>query len=306
MGENPMMSEPNLNRTREEVENCEFIAAQDLFINESGAYADVFLPATSWAEKDGTFTNTDRRVQRVRQAIPPRGKAMPDWKILSALAKKVEQRLGVKSSAYWEYAHPSEIMDEMGTLVDDYRGVKYSRIEKVGLQHPVPDENHPGTPDLFLEDFPRGKGKFHPLDYRPNAEMPDDDFPLVLNTGRVLEHWHGGSMTRHSHLNDLFPEALVEIHPADAARLGIADRGAVRVTSRRGSIVLRANVTQKTTEGVVFIPFHFAEAAANELTIDKLDPLAKIPEFKAAVVRVSKASENELANPAVTLKRGRY
>jgi formate dehydrogenase alpha subunit len=306
MGENPMMSEPNLNHTRKEMEACEFIVAQDLFINETGSYADVFLPAVSWAEKDGTFTNTDRRVQRVRKAIEPRGNAMADWQILSKLAKKIETRLGVTHSAFWDYSHPSEILEEMGSLVPDYAGVKYPRIEKVGLQHPVYDDEHPGTPDLFLEDFPRGKGKFHPLEYRPNAEMPDDDYPLVLNTGRVLEHWHGGSMTRHSHLDDLYPEALVEIHPADAAQLGVIDRDPVRVTSRRGSIVLRAKVTAKTTQGVVFIPFHFAEAPANELTTDKLDPLALIPEFKAGVVRVSKARDEELSSPVDGKKRGRY
>ncbi len=306
MGENPMMSEPNLNHTRTEMEALEFIAAQDLFLNESTAYADVFLPATSWAEKDGTFTNTDRRVQRVRQAIAPRGASMPDWQIICELGKRIEQRLGRPQSAYWNYSDPSEILAEMGRLVPDYAGVTYARIDQVGLQTPVPDESHPGTPDLFLEKFPRGKGKFHPLDYRPNAESPDADYPLVLNTGRVLEQWHGASLTRHSHLDDLYPEALVEIHPADAARLGIQDRQAVRVTSRRGSIVLRAKVTKKTTCGVVFIPFHFFEAAANELTLDKLDPLAKIPEYKAAAVRVAPASEAELFHPEVGQPRGRY
>ena len=306
MGENPMMSEPNLNHTRTEMEALEFIAAQDLFLNESTAYADVFLPATSWAEKDGTFTNTDRRVQRVRQAIAPRGESKPDWQIICELGKRIEQRLGRPQSAYWNYADPSEVLAEMGRLVPDYAGVTYARIENVGLQTPVPDESHPGTPDLFLEKFPRGKGKFHPLEYRPNAESPDADYPLVLNTGRVLEQWHGASLTRHSHLDDLYPEALVEIHPTDAAPLGIQDRQAVRVTSRRGSIVLRAKVTRKTTCGVVFIPFHFFEAAANELTLDKLDPLAKIPEYKAAAVRVAPASEAELFHPEVGQPRGRY
>jgi formate dehydrogenase alpha subunit len=306
MGENPMMSEPNLNNTRREMEALEFIAAQDLFINESGAYADVFLPSAAWAEKDGTFTNTDRRVQRVRQAIAPRGQARPDWQIVSDLARRVEQRLGRERSAYWDYRHPSEVLEEMGGVVPDYAGIKYARIEKQGLQTPVLDDNHEGTPFLFAEKFPRGRGKFHPLDYRPNAEFPDDDYPLVLNTGRVLEHWHGGTLTRHSQLDDLYPEALVEIHPADAARLKIEDQQPVRVSSRRGSIVLRAKVTQKTTLGVVFIPFHFAEAAANELTLDQLDPQAYIPEYKAAAVRVVPASEAELYRPEAHQLRGRY
>ncbi|MEJ2598553.1 MAG: formate dehydrogenase subunit alpha [Anaerolineales bacterium] len=306
MGENPMMSEPNLNNTRREMEALEFIVAQDLFINESGAFADVFLPSAAFAEKDGTFTNTDRRVQRVRQAIPPRGQSRPDWQIICDLAKRVEQRLGRTTSAYWDYSHPSEILEEMGSVVPAYAGVKYDRIEKQGLQTPVFDDTHEGTPYLFAESFPRGPGKFHPLDYRPNAESTDDDFPLVLNTGRVLEHWHGGTLTRHSQLDDLYPEALVEIHPADAAHLKIEDQQPVRVTSRRGSIVLRAHVTEKTTIGVVFIPFHFFEAAANELTLDKLDPQALIPEFKAAAVRVTPATKAELYRPEAHQPRGRY
>jgi formate dehydrogenase alpha subunit len=305
MGENPMMSEPNLNHTRKKIEQLEFLAVQDLFLNETTSYADVFLPATSWAEKDGTFTNTDRRVQRVRKAIEPRGQSRADWEIICDLAKRVEQKLGRARSAGWEYSHPSEILAEMGTVVPEYAGVKYARIEKVGLQTPVWDDQHPGTPYLFTEKFPRGLGKFHPLEYNPNAEPTDDEYPLVLSTGRVLEHWHGGTITRHSKLDDLYPEALVDIHPQDAARLKIADGQAVRVTSRRGSIVLRAKVTGKTTPGVVFIPFHFAEAAANELTLDKLDPLAKIPEYKAAAVRVTPAREEELPF-AFSQPRGRY
>jgi len=307
MGENPMMSEPNLNHTREKMEDLEFIVAQDIFINESGAYADVFLPATAWAEKDGTFTNTDRRVQRVRQAITPRGQSRPDWKILCDLAQRIEKRLGRPESAFWSYAHPSEVLEEMGRLVPDYAGVKYERLEHEGLQTPVPDDNHPGTPILFTKTFPRGRGKFHPLDYTPSAEMPDDEYPLILTTGRVLEHWHGGSMTRHSQLNTLFPHPLVEINPADATTLGIIDGAAVRVTSRRGTVVLRANVTTKTTPGVVFIPFHFAEGAANLLTNDVVDPLAKIPEYKACAVRVTLARDEELPTPEdAKHRRGRY
>jgi predicted molibdopterin-dependent oxidoreductase YjgC len=179
-------------------------------------------------------------------------------------------------------------------------------LEKEGLQTPVPDEHHPGTPILFEKTFPRGRAKFHPLNYNPSAEPTDDEFPLILTTGRVLEHWHGGAMTRHSHLDDLYPEALMEINPADAAPLGLKDKQAARVTSRRGSIVLRATVTPKANPGVVFIPFHFYEAAANILTIDILDPLAKIPEYKACAVRVSPASESELVDSEARQTRGRY
>lgn len=306
MGENPMMSEPNLNHTRHKLEQLEFIVAQDIFINESGAFADVFLPAVSWAEKDGTFTNTDRRVQRVRKAIPPRGQARADWQIICDLAKRLEARLGRPNSAYWDYQDPSEIMREISSVVPEYRGVTYPRIEKEGLQVPAWDENHPGTPYLFADTFPRGRGKFHPLEDARMAEMPDEDYPLILTTGRVLEHWHGGTITRHSWLDDLFPEALMEINPADAARLQVSDGSAVRVTSRRGSIALRTKVTQKTTPGVVFIPFHFSEAAANLLTQDVLDPQAKIPEYKACAVRVSPANESELVNPEARQVRGRY
>jgi formate dehydrogenase alpha subunit len=306
MGENPMMSEPDLTHTRQKMEQLEFLAAQDLFMSESAAFADVFLPAASFAEKDGTFTNTDRRVQRVRKAFEPIGTARPDWEIICDLAKRLEARLGRSSSAYWDYTHPFEVLEEMGRTVPAYAGVKYHRIEKVGLQTPVHDDNHPGTPYLFSKDFPRGKGKFHPLEYIPNAEMPDEDYPLVLSTGRVLEHWHGGSMTRPSWMDDLYPEARIDIHPADANRLNIEDGDSVRVTSRRASIVLRATVTEKTTIGVVFIPFHFWEAAANLLTKDVVDPQAKIPEYKAAVVRVTKAREEELTHQKDPQPRGRY
>lgn len=306
MGENPMMSEPNLNHTRHQLEQLEFVVAQDLFLNESGAFADVFLPATSWAEKEGTFTNTDRRVQRVRRALPPRGQARPDWEILCDLAERLERRLGRSGTARWDYPHPSEILAEMGRLVPEYAGITYDRIEHEGLQHPVWDARHPGTPVLFEGTFPRGRAKFHPLAFRPAAETPDREFPFFLTTGRVLEHWHGGSMTRHSKLDELYPEALVEVHPQDAERLGLHDRETVRVSSRRGTVVLRATVTTRTTPGVVFIPFHFREAAANILTNDVLDPMAKIPEYKACAVRIAKADPSELARPVTPQPRGRY
>jgi formate dehydrogenase alpha subunit len=303
MGENPMMSEPNLNHARHMIEQLEFLAAQDLFINESGAYADVFLPAASWAEKEGTFTNTDRRVQRVRKALEPRGQARADWEIICDLAGRIEKKLARSRSAFWAYESVAEVLEEMGRLVPEYAGVKYRRIEKQGLQTPVWDDNHPGTPYLFAESFPRGRGKFYDIDYVPSVEMPDEEYPFILTTGRLLEHWHGGTLTRHSKLDDLYPHARIEINPADAARLKIEDDQAVRVSSRRGTVVLRAWVTQRTTVGVVFIPMHFAEAAANLLTIDALDPLAKIPEYKACAVRIVAAGKEELP-PTVT--RGRY
>jgi formate dehydrogenase alpha subunit len=245
MGENPMMSEPNLNHTRHMMEQLEFLAVQDLFINESGAFADVFLPAASWAEKEGTFTNTDRRVQRVRKALEPRGQSRPDWEIVCDLAGRIERKLGRSQTAFWAYQTPDEVLEEMGRVVPEYAGVKYRRIEKLGLQTPVWDDSHPGTPYLFAESFPRGRGKFHTLEYVPSVEMPDEEYPFILTTGRLLEHWHGGTLTRHSKLDDLYPEARIEINPADGARLKIEDGQAVRVSSRRGSIVLRAWVTQR-------------------------------------------------------------
>jgi len=305
MGENPMMSEPNLNLTRHHMQQLEFLVAQDIFINESGAFADVFLPATPFAEKDGTFSNTDRRVQRVRAAHPPRGQARPDWQIICDLARRLEARLG-RPSANWDYSGPEEILREMAGVNQDYAGITYERIDQVGLIYPVPDLNHPGTPTLFTDSFPRGPGKFHSLDYVPVMEEVDDEFPFILTTGRVLEHWHGGTMTRHSALNDAYPEARVEIHPADAEIHGIRTGDPVRVQSRRGEVVLRATVTEKTSVGVLFIPFHFAEAAANLLTNDALDPQAKIPEFKACAVQVFPAREGDLANPEAVVERGRY
>ncbi|MBI5954030.1 MAG: formate dehydrogenase subunit alpha [Chloroflexi bacterium] len=305
MGENPMMSEPNLNETRKHMEQLEFLVAQDIFLTESAAYADVFLPATPFAEKDGTFSNTDRRVQRVRAAHPPRGQARVDWQIICDLALRLELRLGL-DSAKWDYSGPEQILREMADVNPDYTGVTYDRIDKTGLIYPVPDLTHPGTPTLFTESFPRGLGKFHPLDYVPVMEAADDEYPFILTTGRVLEHWHGGSMTRNSSLDEAFPEARVEIHPADADIHGIRNGDPVKVQSRRGEVVLRATVTEKTTVGVVFIPFHFVEAAANLLTNDALDPQAKIPEFKACAVQVFPARESDLPNPENMVQRGRY
>lgn len=307
MGENPMMSEPNLNETSKHMQNLEFLVAQDLFLNESSAFADVFLPATPFAEKNGTFTNTDRRVQRVRAALPPRGFSRPDDQIICDLALRIEKRLARPiQSAGWMYTDPSEIFAEMASVVPDFAGITYERIEKQGIQYPAWDNEHPGTPTLFTETFPRGAGKFIPIDYIPAMEPVDDEFPFILTTGRVLEHWHGGTMTRHSTLDSLSPYPFVEIHPADAEIHGIADNMPVKVSSRRGSIILRANITEKSPVGVIFIPFHFSEAAANLLTNDALDPQALIPEFKACAVQLfpARGSDADLFEAAPT--RGKY
>lgn len=306
MGENPMMTEPNLNETRHHMEQLEFLVAQDVFINESGAFADVILPATSWAEKDGTVNNTDRRVQRVRRAIAPRGQSRPDWEIICDVATRIEQRLGRPNSARWNYAEPEEVFREMADVSTMFKGITYQRLEGVGLQYPVWDENHSGTPFLFEESFPSGRGQFFPLEYIPIAEPPDDEYPFILTTGRLLEHWHGGTMTRHSQLDALYPEALVEIHPIDADQLALKTGDAVRVASRRGEVVAHARVTEKTTPGVIFIPMHFAEAAGNLLTIDVLDAQAKIPEFKACAVKIQIAREEDLFMGVEPVARGRY
>ncbi len=211
----------------------------------------------SWAEKDGTFTNTDRRVQRVRQALPPRGDTRPDWQILCSLAKRIENRLDLPVSAGWDYQSPEEIMAEISSGSVEYAGIRYERIEKTGLQVPVWDEHHPGTPFLFAEEFPRGRGKFHPLEFVPPVEDTNDEYPYILTTGRVLEHWHGGSMTRHSQLDVLNPEALVEINPVDAELLGVLDGQSVRVASRRGSIVLRGKGQRNDQCGCCIHPLPF-------------------------------------------------
>ncbi len=294
MGENPLMSEPNLKHSYHAIEQLDFLVCQDLFINETGKFADVILPGASWAEKDGTFSNTDRRVQLVRKAFEPFGDARADWEIVSDLALRLEKKLGRARTAFWNYETPEEILLEMGRLVPAYAGITYDRLEGDGLQWPVPTREHPGTPFLFEQDFPRGRGKFFPLVYQPSAESADAEYPFILTTGRVLYHWHGGTLTRNSQLDFAMPEPLVEINPLDAPHIPCEDGEPVRVTSRRGSIVLRARVTEKASPGVVFIPFHFAEAAANRLTNDALDAQAKIPEYKVAAVRIERATESEL------------
>ncbi|MCW5847349.1 MAG: formate dehydrogenase subunit alpha [Anaerolineae bacterium] len=289
LGENPMMSEPNQNHARAALEKLQFLVCQDIFINETGAMADVILPATSFAEKDGTFTNTDRRVQRCRAAVPPVGNSRPDWDILSDLGRRVEARLGIKMSAGFDYGHPEEIWEEMRRVTPDFWGIDYARIEREGGVHwPCPSFDHPGTPFLFAEEFPRGRGKFWEVAYGTESEQPDAEYPYNLSTGRVLYHWSGSTMTGRSRLEDVYPEAVCEISPFDAEALGLVTGDWVNVSSRRGTITLRVLVTGRSPQGTVFVPFHFAEAAANLLTLDRIDDRAKIPDYKNTAIKIEK------------------
>jgi predicted molibdopterin-dependent oxidoreductase YjgC len=313
MGEDPLMSEPDLNHARHAVEQLDFYVAQDIFFNQSNVYADVILPAAAFAEKDGTFTNSDRRIQRVRQAIAPPGQARADWEIVREVATRTVARICREAGqhtdspaqaldrvlcqnaeqvlANWSYTHPQEIWDEMRELTPDFYGATYERMEREGGVHwPCPSTDHPGSPYLFENDFPRGRGKFFAVDYTNESELPDAEYPFILSTGRLLYHWHGGAMTRVSSLNHIWPECTIEIHPHDAAKLGLETGDWVDVSSRRGQITARLLVTQRSPQGTIFIPFHFAEAAANTLTHHLLDERAKIPDFKVCGVKVERAA----------------
>ncbi|MRR54357.1 MAG: formate dehydrogenase subunit alpha [Deltaproteobacteria bacterium] len=279
MGENPMLSDPDLNHVQEALENTEFLVVQDIFLTETAELADVVLPAASFAEKDGTFTNTERRVQLVRKAIEAPGKAKADWEILV----EVMNRLGYAKT----YRNVAEIMDEIATVTPQYGGISFARLESGGLQWPCPTADHPGTKFLHKGTFARGKGLFKPAEYIPSAELPDTDYPFILTTGRILYHYHTKTMTgKVDGLNNLFPGSFIEIHPAAAAKLGIKDGEKVKVTSRRGDILSTAKLTAKVEENVLFMPFHFADGAANRLTNKALDPVAKIPEFKVSAATV--------------------
>ncbi|MBM3190300.1 MAG: formate dehydrogenase subunit alpha, partial [Chloroflexi bacterium] len=293
LGENPAMTEPDLNHARRALEGVEFLVVQEILPSETVALADVVLPGAAFAEKDGTFTNTERRVQRVRKAVNPPGQARADWEVLAELGQRIQRRLGLDPGAgpyaSWEYASPSDIMDEIAAVTPIYGGISYRRVEGVGLQWPCPTPEHPGTPILHREGFPRGLGQFSAVRWLPPAEQPDDEYSFLLTTGRVLYHWHGGTMSRHSAgLEALYPEALVELNPEDARALDVADGDMVRVRSRRGEVVARAEVVERPAPGIVFMSFHFREAAANLLTNAALDPVAKIPELKACAVRVER------------------
>ena len=280
IGENPMLSDPDLNHTEECLKNLDFLVVQDIFITETARLADVVLPSACFAEKDGTVTNTERKVQRIRRAIPPPGAALSDWKITCEIAT----RMGYAMS----YENTEAVFNEMAKVTPSYSGITYDRIEDDGLHWPCPTSEHPGTPILHIGQFTCGKGKFHAIEYLPPAGVADSEYPLYLTTGRILYHYHTGTMTMKSEgLNERAPECFAEISSKDADIHGICSGEKIRVASRRGEIEVKARVSDKILPGNIFIPFHYANAAANRLTNAALDPVCKIPEFKVCAVKVS-------------------
>jgi len=283
MGENPLLSDADANHVEKNLSALDFLVVQDIFLTETAKLADVVLPSTCFAEKEGTFTNTERKVLRVRKALDAPGEAREDYRIISAIAAKMGYEM--------EYADASDIMAEINSLTPSYGGITYERLEKGGVTWPCPTLEHPGTPILHINRFARGDGVFFPIEYQPSAELPDEEYPFILTTGRVYEHYHTGTMSRKgSALNRLYPEALAEINVEDAKSLHVANGEYVNIVSRRGSLRIKAMVSDITDRGVAFVPFHFYEAAVNKLTNSALDPISKIPELKICAVRIEKAA----------------
>jgi formate dehydrogenase alpha subunit len=286
MGENPMVSDPDINHVKECLEKP-FLVVQDIFVTPTAELADVVLPAASFAEKDGAYTSTQRTVSKIRKAIEPVGDAKPDYWIIG----QIGERMGYKGCTY---SHPKEILDEINKVTPIYGGITWDRIDSkefpFGIAWPCPDTSHKGT--LFLHkdgNFTRGKGKCHTCEYIPPAEEPNEEYPFRLTTGRVVFHWHTGTMTRRSPTLDReVRSAYIEINPEDAKKIGVRKNQMVKVSSRRGEIVVRAEVSDIVPAGVVFIPWHFKEAPANMLTIAALDPIAKIPDLKVCAVKIEK------------------
>ena len=282
MGENPLLSDPDLQHVAKELQKLDLMIVQDIFLTETAQMADVVLPACAFAEKEGTFTNTERRVQRVRKALEPPGEARADWEIICGISS----RMGYPMT----YASAQEIFEEIRTVTPSYAGITYDRLEKEGLQWPCPTVSHSGTKFLHKDKFSRGLGLFTALEYIPPNELPDQEYPFLLSTGRVLYHYHTGTMTTRARGPvERCPESLVEIHPEDAGKLGIADGQKVRVTSRRGTVEVKARITEKSAPGSIFMNFHFTEAPVNFLTNPALDPTGKIPEYKVCAVKLEAA-----------------
>ena len=285
MGENPILSDPLVDKVEETLTNLEFLAVSDIFLTETARFAHVVFPAASFAEKAGTFTNTERRIQMVRPAIEPIAGTRTDTDIISELSTRMGFPMNYESAA--------EVMEEIALLTPIYGGIRHQRLggKAWGLQWPCWDQNHPGTPFLHKHYFTRGKGHFIPCEHTPPVESPCEDFPFFLNTGRIYQHYHTGTMTRKSEaLNRECNEALLQIHPDDAARMQIRNGDTLCVASRRGAIQIKAQISQEVAPGSVYTSFHFSETPVNRLTIDTQDPIAKCPEYKVCAVRIEKAS----------------
>ncbi|MEJ2069251.1 MAG: formate dehydrogenase subunit alpha [Syntrophobacterales bacterium] len=302
IGENPVISEADTEHALNPLQELDFLVVQDLFLTETGKLADVVLPASSFAEKDGTFTNTERRVLRVRRAVLPVRNSLPDWRILCELSQRLDYPM--------DYTTPEEIFEEIRRVTPAYAGISYERLEREGsLQWPCPHPDHPGTRYLHKDRFTSGKGQFFPIEYREPAELPDEEYPLILTTGRVLYQYHTGTMSRRAPgLVEKAPECRVEIAAGDAEKFGVGDGEMVWVKSRRGQIKARAMVSTKAIPGTIFVPFHYYEAAVNKLTIAALDPVAKIPAYKVCAVKLEKMSEipgvREVSSEGMPLRKG--
>jgi predicted molibdopterin-dependent oxidoreductase YjgC len=289
MGENPLLSDPNTNHVEKALRNLDLLVVQDIFPSETAFLAHVILPAAASLEKDGTFTNTERRVQMIRPVLPAPGNALPDWQITGQIAARFDEKMGVKrESNHWKFPSTESIFTELGTVTPIYAGMSHDRLSGEGLRWPCPDTDHPGTPILHVGKFSRGLGKFNLVKAKDPAELPDEEYPLFLSTGRVLYHYHTGTMTRRSGpLDWVEPRGYVEINPQDAEALEVLDDRAVVIESRRGVVRTRAKLTDNVPPGTIFLAFHWREAPANMLTQDfALDPVAKIPEYKVCAVRL--------------------
>ncbi len=287
MGENPYISDPNMNKVRMALQNLSFLAVQDIFLTETAEFADVILPASTASEKRGTYVNTNRMVQIGRQAVEPPGEARLDGDILIDLANRMIRMEHGEKGVSWDYDSPETVWEEIVALTPIFNGITYDAMERKTVVWPLEE------PILFTDTFPLGRGRFAPVSFAPPDELPDAEYPFVLNTGRVLQHWHTGTMTRRARaLDAIAPEPFVEITPHDLAGLGVKDGDPVVVSSRRGSITLKTKSSPRVADGNVFIPFHFKEAAANVLTNDALDPDGKIPEFKYCAVAVEKVASS--------------
>ncbi len=280
-GEDPAVADPNIAHVQKALEKVDFLVVQDIFLTDTAKAADIVLPAACFAEKDGTFTNTERRVQRVRKAVNPPGQARPDWQIFCDLSHKMGYNMGYKSA--------EDVFEEIRSLLPQYKGIRYERLEEVGLQWPVPDEDHPGTPVLHTESFTRGKGLFIPEDYIPPVEQIDEEYPMYFTTGRDLARYNFSSMTgKTAELNAISPEAKAQINPADAERMHIYEGDWIRMTSRRGSVEMVATITDRSQEGTIFTTYNHIEALVNFLTLDALDRLSRTPEYKLCTIKVEK------------------